>query len=148
MLQEILKADLKKIANSTVVSNLSKQFNQYEHRVKKFVNEFDLRSREARDRSRQQIDQFTNQLQKTRKQVEKRVTQVIEKEGKRLNGRATELFNYLKSVAKNEKIALKAAATSAQKKASAPKARPRAGASTTKKAKRKTNGSTRLSSRA
>ena len=148
MLQEILKADLKKIANSTVVSNLSKQFNQYEHRVKKFVNEFDLRSREARDRSRQQIDQFTNQLQKTRKQVEKRVTQVIEKEGKRLNGRATELFNYLKSVAKNEKIALKAAATGAQKKASAPKARPRAGASTTKKTKRKTNGSTRLSSRA
>jgi len=139
MLQDILKADLKKIANSTVVSNLSKQFNQYEHRVKKFVNEFDLRSREARDRSRQQIDQFTTQLQKTRKQVEKRVTQVIEKEGKRLNGRATELFNYLKSVAKSEKLALKAAANG---KKAAPKARTRA-ASTTKKTKRKASGSAR-----
>lgn len=138
MLESLLKADLKKIANSALVSNLSKQFNSYENRVRKFVTEFDLKSREARTRSRKQIDQFADQLQKTRKEVEKRVTKVIEKEGKRLNGRATVLFNYLKSVAKNEKLAQKAA--SAKKGAS--KARSRA-TSTTKRAKRKTNGSAR-----
>lgn len=142
MLQTKLRSDLKRIANSALVGNLSKQFNLYEDRVKKFVKDFDLRSQEARQRSRHQIDQFTNHLQKTRKQVEKRVTNVIEKEGKRLNGRATVLFNYLKSMAKNEKLAQKAGAST---KKSAPKARPRAGSSTTRKTKGRANGSRRSS---
>jgi len=143
MLQDILKADIKKIANSQIVTGISKQFNEYEGRVRKLVQEFDLKSREARQRSRRQIDQFTNQLQKTRKQVERRVTDVIEKEGKILNGRATVLFKYLKSVANSEKLSQKAAASSAPKKVSK---KPRAGSST-KKTKRKA-GASRAASRA
>lgn len=119
MLQTRLKSDLKRLAKSNLVSNLSKQFNQYEGRVKKLVHEFDIKSREARDNSRKQIDKFTTHLKETRVQVERRVSEVLNEESKRLNGRMTELFNYLKSIARNEKIAQKEASSTKRKSAKA-----------------------------
>ena len=116
MLQTRLKSDLKRLAKSNLVVNLSRHFNQYEGRVKRLVQDFDLKSREARENGKKQIDKFTSQLKETRGQVERRVSEVLNEESKRLNDRMTELFNYLKSVARNEKIARKGKSTSVKKR--------------------------------
>ena len=116
-MQEKLKLDLKRLANSALANNLSKHLNEYESKVKEMVHGFDLKSRYAREKSRKRLDEFAKQLKKTRGDLEKRVSTLVNQEGVRLNKRVTELFNYLKSVAGNEKIGLRAA-PSKKKKAS------------------------------
>ena len=130
MLQD--RFDLKKIANTPWVENLTKQFNGYESRVKRLVKDIDLKGREARTKGKKQLNRFTHQLQKTRNEVEKKVTVLINKESKKLNGKVTELFKYLKTMANNEKqvkvkktTAKKRNTVSAKKKAAPKKNRSR-----------------------
>lgn len=117
--QDRWKADWKRLAGSPLVGNLSKHLNAYEGKVKKLVRDFDLKSRDARETSRKQIDKFTIQLKRTRTEVEKKVTVLLNEEGQRLNKAMAELFNYLKSMAKNEKLAQQKVGTSAKRKARA-----------------------------
>lgn len=104
-MQAKLREDLKRLASS------------YEDRVRKMVHDFDLKSREARENSLKQFDKFAVQLRKTRGNVEKRVTALLNEEGKRLNEAVTELFQYLKSMSKDEKIAQKGASKKKPSKA-------------------------------
>jgi hypothetical protein len=94
--------DIKGLLKSQWVSGLSKHLNAYEKKVKELVHELDLKSRDARDKSRKQLDQFTLQLKKTRTEVEKKVLTIVNQESHRLNKGLSELVTYLKSVAKSE----------------------------------------------
>src|SRR5580765_6397819 len=96
---EKLRSELKRLANSELVSGISKQLNVYEKKVKDLVNNFDTKSREARGKSREQLDKFATQLKRTRTDVEKRVRDLLTQEGQRLNKGMGELVNYLKSMA-------------------------------------------------
>ncbi len=135
-LNQLDKFDFKKIASTPWVANLTKQFNSYESRVKKLVKELDLKGKEARTVGRDQLVRFTDQLQKTRTQVEKKVTVLINEEGKKINDRVTELFKYLKTMANNvekpagkkgssQKKSSKVKSTAAKKKSSKPKSSSR-----------------------
>jgi hypothetical protein len=88
-----LKIDLKRLADSALANNLSKHLNEYEAKVKEMVRDFDLKSREARDKSRERLDRFLAQLKQTRGDLEKKVTDIAHVEGERLNKRVSELVN-------------------------------------------------------
>lgn len=103
------KLDLKQIANSALVHNLSDQINQYEKRVRALVKDFDHRSRTARERSRVQLDRFATQLKRTRTDLEKRVATLINSESRRLNQGVHDIVGYLKHVANHEKVAARTA---------------------------------------
>jgi hypothetical protein len=120
MTQPKLKLDLKKLSKSELVENLSRHLSAYEDRWKKVLRDFDVKSRDARDRSREQWDKFSRQLKDRRVELEKRVTNTFQVESKRLsrqiNQGANELFNYLKSIAKNEKLTARAASNGGARK--------------------------------
>lgn len=118
MNQPKLKLDLKALANSELMGSLSKHLNTYEKKVKKLVNDFDLKSRDARHKGQLQLDKLANQFKKTRSDLEKRVTGLLHAEGQRLNQGVSELFNYLKSIAKNEKLEKKPLSSYKQQKVS------------------------------
>lgn len=107
MAQRNLMVDLKGILQSEFVSGISKQLNVYEKKVKELVKDLNLRSVEAREKSRQQLDLFAEQIKKTRDEVEKKVVTVVNLETQRLNKGVTDLVSYLKTVAKHEKTAAK-----------------------------------------
>jgi hypothetical protein len=126
------KVDLKQWMNSPQVENLSKHLTDYEKRVKELVKELNLKSRDAREKGKVQLDRFTTQVQKTRTDVEKNVKTLLQQEGKVLNQKLNELVTYLKGLAANEKKAAapvaetgkkKSAPKSGAKKAAAPRAR-------------------------
>lgn len=135
MNQPKLKLDLKKLANSELVANLSKHLTTYEKRVKGLVSEFDLKSRDARQKGQEQIDKLAGQFKRSRNELEKRVSSLLHQEGQRLNQGVNDLFNYLKSIAKSEKLGKKSAAPT-KKKAS----KGDASSATKKNATRKPRG--------
>ena len=110
-LREIIKTDLKKISNHlpdgahTILNQVSKQLNDYESRVKTFVQDMDLKSRDARVRSRKHLDQLVTQIRKTRINLESRISEVVNSEGKRLNEKVNEVLKRLVLTAKAEKKA-------------------------------------------
>ncbi len=128
MPQPKLKLDLKKLAESELAQSLSRHLNSYEVRVKRLVKDFDVKSREARDKGQKQLDKFAGQLKRTRTGLEKRVSTLYHHESQRLNQGVNELFNYLKSIAKSEKLIARAP--------SSPKKKSRANASDTSTAKK------------
>ena len=101
-LRSNLKVDFSKWAKHPAISQLTEQLNTYEKRVSTLVKNFDLKGREARQRSREQLDKVVGQLKETRGKVEKKVTQLVSLEGKKLNKRVNELVNYLNAMAKKE----------------------------------------------
>lgn len=103
------KVDLKQWMNGSQVENLSRHLTDYEKRVKALVKDLNLKSRDARDKSKVQLDRFTSQVRKTRAEVEKNVKGVLQQEGKVLNQKLNDLVGYLKSLALNEKNEKKAA---------------------------------------
>lgn len=129
-----LTSDLKKLANSHWVLPLTKQLNTYEVKAKALVKEFDLKSRDARDKSKARLDEILGQLKKTRGEVETKVRTVFEEESKRLNARVTELFGTLRTLAqldpveetKKAKAAVSEAKPAKKKKTAARKASPSA----------------------
>jgi hypothetical protein len=117
-----LTGDLRKLANSQVVVPLTQQLGVYEKRAKDLVKELDLRSRDARDKSKARLDEFLVQLKKTRTEVESKVRALFEEESKRLNARVNDLLETLRAVAQSDSspktaAAPKASATTKRKKA-------------------------------
>jgi hypothetical protein len=112
-----LKLDLKKLANSELALSLARHLDGYEKRVKEFVKEFDVKSRDARTKGQKQLDKFAGQLKRTRTDLEKRVATLFHEESRQLNQRVNELVNYLKRVTKSEK--LKPESSSSKKKETA-----------------------------
>ena len=98
------KIDIKKLSKGQIVSQVSKHLGAYEKRVQGLVKGFDIKSRDARTKSRKQIDKFAKQINKTRSSLEKQLTSVIHKESKWLEKGVNELFKKLKIVAKDEKL--------------------------------------------
>lgn len=86
---------------------LSDYLGTYEKKVRKIVKELDLKSRDARKKSGEQLDRFTNQLKSTRGEFEKRVVTLVNHEAERLNKGFNDLVSYLKTLSKQE-AALKA----------------------------------------
>lgn len=119
-----LKMDLSFLSKSPLVKQVSHQWTGYEDKVKEFVSELNLKSRDAREKSKQQLDKFATQLKSARVEVEKRVHDILDQEAKVLNKGFTELVTYLKSLSKQE----------ANVKESAPAKKPAAKASAGKKA--------------
>ena len=117
--QNNLMVDLKGFLQSEFVTGISKQLNAYEKKVKVLVKDLNLKSQEARDKSRLQLDNFAEQIKKTTNEVEKKVVTVVNQEVHRLNKGFNELVTYLKSVALQEKAAV-VKAVSAKKLAKKP----------------------------
>lgn len=97
-----LKIDLKQLLKSDVVNNLTQHLNGYETKVRKLVEELNLKSLEARTKSKKQLDHFSEQIKKTRSDVERKVLTIVNQEAHRLNRRLTDLVDYLDTVAKKE----------------------------------------------
>lgn len=118
-----LQKEIQKVANSKFLKEFSKQLNGYEKRVKEVVRDFNLRSQEARKKSKKQMDQFTKRLNKTRKDVEKTLKSLINEESRLLNKSFNELVSHLKDLSEqDEKAAAKASAPKKRaKKKTAPK---------------------------
>ncbi len=108
------KFDFSNLSNSPWVGDLGRHIAAYEKRAKQLVREIDLRSRGAREKSLKRLEQLSNQLNKARGQFERRATDLLQKESKRLNGRVNELMGYIRSIAKAEKPAKKSAKRSSK----------------------------------
>lgn len=105
------RIDFQTILNSPFVNklanNLSKQASSYEKKVKEVVHDLDLKSRDARQKSKKQLDRFGKQLKATRSDVESKVKSLVNHEAERLNKGFGDLVTYLKSVAKSETLRAK-----------------------------------------
>jgi peptidoglycan hydrolase CwlO-like protein len=97
-----LKVDFSKWAKHPAISQLTQQVSTYEKRISDLVKDFDLKGREARERSRKQLNQVLGQLKHTRAKLEKKVTQLVQVEALRLNKRVTHLMAYVSKVSKQE----------------------------------------------
>ena len=109
------KVDFSKWAKHPAINQLTQQVTTYEKRVAGLVKDFDLKSREARERSRKQLDKVLVQLKQTRAKVEKRVTQLVQLESKKLNKRVNELVAYVSKISRQE-VKVRAAAAGRAKK--------------------------------
>ena len=106
--------DLKGLLNSRLLKSewfggLSKQLTDYEKKVKTVVHELDLKSRDARVKSRKQLDQFASQVRKTKVELEKTVVALVNKEAQKLTKGFNELVGYLKVLSQREEILAKKA---------------------------------------
>lgn len=110
MLKQKINLDLKKLSKNQLLENLSQHLNGYEKRVRTLVKDFDLRSRDAREKSKHQLDLFAERLREARGNVETKVAAVLNQEGQRLNKGVQELLNYLKTASKSEKLSAKVVA--------------------------------------
>ncbi len=135
--KELLGSSLR---NSDWLQGVSKQWTGYEKRLKSVVQDLDLKSRDARDKSRKQLDAFAHQLQKTRVDVEKKVTHLINYEAGRINQGFNELVTYLKSLSLNEKLA-KPVSKKSSKSRSASGSKSKSGTGTSTKSKKTTGRS-------
>lgn len=105
-LRSNIKVDFSKWSKHPAINQLTEQLNTYEKRVSTLVKNFDLKSRDARERSRQQLDKVLGQLKQTRAKVETKVTRLVNQEGKKLNKKVNDLMIYLNAVARKEKQAV------------------------------------------
>jgi len=97
-----LKVDFSKWAKHPAISQLTQQISSYEKRISHLVKDFDLKGREARERSRKQLNEVLGQLKRTRSKVEKKVTDLVQVEAKRLNKRVSDLMAYISKISKQE----------------------------------------------
>lgn len=112
--QSLIKTDLKRLMGSPFFGNLTRQFNDYEGRVRRLVKDFDLKSRQARIKSIERIEKINDQIQEARLKVEKKVKSVLQDEGERFNRRVRDLVRYLNTISTVENIAPPPAAKKAQ----------------------------------
>lgn len=98
-----------------ISTNITSHLGTYEKRVRAMVKDLDLKSRDARSKSREQLDRFASQLKTTRTQLEKRVVTLVNFEADRLNKGLNELVGYLKTLSKQEQSARNAKSRSAKK---------------------------------
>jgi hypothetical protein len=142
--------DFKKLSQESLkaVDQLSKQFVAYEKRLKTLVHDMDVQTRDARKQGRDRLDRFLDELRSRRNALEKRVTELVSTESKRIQEGVNELVTYLKVLrangaaisrpprpAKATKSAGSRSKTGGKKKASsAKKAAPSGGRSPRRKA--------------
>lgn len=105
---------------------LSGYLGGYEKKMRSLVKDLDLKSRDARSKSREQLDRFANQIKTTRGELEKRVVTIVNHEADRLNKGFNELVTYLKALSQQEQASAKRSkkakpAMSAKKKTSGKK---------------------------
>lgn len=93
--------------SAELLHHFSKQLTHYEDQIKDLVEDWDLKSREAREKSQAQLDKVLNQIKKTRVDLEKRVTKLVTVEKKRINTNLNDLMSFIKSVSRKEKVAPK-----------------------------------------
>lgn len=86
-----------------ISSGLHGYFGTYEKKVKSLVKEIDLKSRDAREKSKDQLDKFTEKLKNRKSDLEKRVVGLVNVEAEKLNKGLTELVSYLKTLSHEEK---------------------------------------------
>lgn len=127
------KIDLKKIAQ-TQLKTVTDQLTSYEKRAKQLVKDFELTGKDAKQKSRAQLDSVVEQLRKTRTELEDKVKLLVEKESGRIDKKVNDLFDTLLTFANLEK------------KQKAPKSSP-ARQSTKKPTKRKTHHQVKNSER-
>jgi hypothetical protein len=116
-LRSNLKVDFSKWASHPSINQLTKQITTYEKRVSTLVKDFDLKGREARERSRKKLDKVLGHLKQTRSKVEKKVTHLVTLEGKKLNKKVNELLNYVNQISRQEDRKMAASAGRAKKNA-------------------------------
>lgn len=124
-----LKVEIQKLVNSQFLKEFTKQLNGYEKKVKGMVSDLDLRSRDARKKSRRQLNVFQKRLKRTRKDVEKTVRSLVNQESKLLNKSLGELKIALKQLSEQEQKAKKTAKRPKRKTAKKRARRTRAGRS-------------------
>lgn len=116
-LRSNLKVDFNKWAKHPAVHQLTQQLGTYEKKLSVLVKDFDLKGREARERSRKKLDRLVVQLKYTRGKVEKRINTLVNLESKKLNKRVNELVSYLTQVARQEDRKMEASKGRAKKNA-------------------------------
>ncbi len=121
MASKNLKAELQKVLHSKVLKDLTHQLNGYEQKVRTLAKDFNLKSQEARKRSKKQVDEFSARLKKTRKEVEKTLKSLLQQESKLLNEHFSELAKHLKMLSAQDQQ--KATAAKTKKKTSKSKAK-------------------------
>lgn len=132
--------DLKKLSQESQksVEQLTKQFAAYEKRVKGLVHEMDVSTRDARKQGRERLDRFLEDLRGRRGLLEKKVTELVSSESKKIQEGVNELVAYLKVLRANGAASSGAARPekSAKPTASAkpPTKKKKAASGTTKKA--------------
>jgi SMC interacting uncharacterized protein involved in chromosome segregation len=95
--------DLKRLSQESLksVEQLSKQFAAYEKRLKTLVHDIDVQTRDARKQGRDRLDRFLDELRSRRDVLEKRVTELVRTESKRIQEGVHELVTYLKMLRAN-----------------------------------------------
>lgn len=141
--------DLKKLTQDSQksVEQLTKQLAGYEKRVKQIVHDMDVSTRDARKQGRDRLDRFLEDLRGRRSQLEKKVTELVSTESKKIHEGVNDLVAYLKvlrangaassGAAKSEKSAKPTASAKAPAKKKASGAKKSTG-SATKSTRRKT----------
>jgi hypothetical protein len=114
-LRSNLKVDFSKWASHPSINQLTKQITTYEKRVSTLVKDFDLKGREARERSRKKLDKVLGHLKQTRSKVEKKVTHLVTLEGKKLNKKVNELLDYVNQMSRQEDRKMAASSGRAKK---------------------------------
>jgi len=114
-LRSNLKVDFNKWAKHPAIDQLSQQLSTYEKKVTNLVKEFDLKGRQAKERSRKKLDKLVVQLKATRGKVEKRINHLVSAESKKLNRRVNDLVSYLTQVSRQEDREMAASAGRAKK---------------------------------
>lgn len=134
--------DLKSLIKSERFNQLAKGISSgisgYEKRVKAFVKDLDIKGRDARTKSKEQLDRFTTQLRTTRTELEKRVVTLVNSEADRLNKGFNELVGKLKHLSQQEQQALKKSKGKAKAKVRASAKKASSAAPKKKAVRRKT----------
>lgn len=98
MLEQKLKAEIKKLSNSQVGQVLSEQLKTYEKKLKTLVDDLNVRGRDARDKSKKQLETLADQLKHSRSDLERKILTTLNKEAKRLNKNFQDLFTYIEKL--------------------------------------------------
>jgi uncharacterized membrane protein YgcG len=102
MVTNRIQEELKKLLHSDQIQALSQQLQTYEKKVREAVKEFDLRSRDARQKGQEKLGVFTSDLKKTRTRLESQFRIFLDKEKVNLNKGLQDLMAYLKTLSQTE----------------------------------------------
>jgi len=91
--------DLFKAAKTDLLESFSDNLGHYEEKLWEFLEDLDLKSRPARARGKKKISEATRHLKQTRKEVEKRMLEVLVREGEKFNLKISDLVHQLQSIA-------------------------------------------------
>lgn len=96
--------DFSNLRKSPWVGELTRYLAEYEKRARKLFHGLDIKSkgRSARKKGLQNLEKLSAQANRTRQDLERKVTELVQKESKRLGDGVNELLDYVRRVAKAE----------------------------------------------